>query len=1409
MPNKRYNEFIEISPTFESVVDIDADQRNINLWRKYIVGEDMDRLMEVLCQSVNKEETDSRRSFWIEGTYGTGKSHAAILVKHLMEEKADVVDTFLSQNSRLAKFRNRVMKFRAKEKGDFLVIWKTGCIARDGNSMLMEAEKAIRNALKEKFGDHADYGDISLQESVKQAINNPAHNWDYIIESTTLSDYYGSTEELRERIESGDIRALQRTAAVIRQYNWGFVDSLDTFKKWISAIIQNNRLSKTGIFFIWDEFTEYVSGSDDQTILQQLSEFSKVQPLFMFFVVHRTNEMVERVTPERYQLITHRFHQVMFHINTDAAFDLIAGSISIRTGMSEHWKDERRPVLNNIRKYLPDMSGLDDKISEQIESLCPMHPMTIKLLSRVAENYAASQRTMFRFMKDQSTSDQGFVGYINQYGPESQACWLTPDWLWDYFFTRESDFSDKDTKAAEYIRHYEESRHLVENDENAHRVFKTAMLLLALMSSTKGIYSGRRARDGISATKDCLEICLAGVMSKAQIQDLLNTMVDSRILILDEDAHGIVHIQLPFKGTGQDDFSDRLAKNDKKYTRYMMFSKDGAFAQAFEKVILKDDVDPALRRMKIAVCCAETNSINTRLREITKELEKNPYKLGLLIVTVHSDAQANSIQSLLQSKSSEMADIMHEDLDASRLTIALAKQPLTDENRKKWLTVITKQEMASEARLTGAEGGYKTEAQTIISSWVNSTVSGGKFIAYNGSSIFNNIYGTAHLRKIIRTSVQDVIFKFAPENVVVTNTAYKSCNDSAPTAGIQRKSNNSQLNSVLNSLKQAQILDLSTIGEMASAGGSKAADCVAALAKLIRDEMESGHKVNLSDLWDALQLPPFGYYNTIACGVLLGYVFSCYKNSKYTWTDSVQSPHVLAEATIAKMVSTMCCGKMTTDYLSAGSVTWQNFSDYLGKIFKLTSAQLAEQTTGFHNVREAVTKTGTPFWALKYLPAIEWDNNDLRRKADEVIDEIQIFIAQEGDVEGSMSDVLQLMQGRGRIRVVLAKAFQDKNTMAAAFRSFLFKASPELKDIATKLSIQPEELSDKLHSVMQGAIYTWTENQVEEKLADVVAEYKFLEAIGKVQGTIYHSIEVAKKDLANQFKYLRIPMAAIEQLNKPWYSTLEILYRISGSGTVYTGSDALGREVVLLDQYGVFAKDVLDNAKPILADILSAREIECTQTEINSIYGGLKDISCDTMLSQFNKELDAQIAKISSARNKVTLQETWRSITGEDSVKSWCSTYGMPLMWVIPKDLQKAFSTLLDVQRKSYTVDSAVVSSINAMRSMDSSLLSNPQKLEQAFIEVIGREYRQIWLDNHSAIITEAKIKIGNDMSSWTVSDLATVQRILKKHQQDKAKREKLNETKNAVRTMNEGILRDRVAAFLDMHPEFCDDFSE
>lgn len=77
MPTAKYSNYLEINPSFESVVDIDADTRNTNLWREYIVGDDMESLVEQMCQSIGNEAPDLRRSFWIHGSYGTGKSYAA------------------------------------------------------------------------------------------------------------------------------------------------------------------------------------------------------------------------------------------------------------------------------------------------------------------------------------------------------------------------------------------------------------------------------------------------------------------------------------------------------------------------------------------------------------------------------------------------------------------------------------------------------------------------------------------------------------------------------------------------------------------------------------------------------------------------------------------------------------------------------------------------------------------------------------------------------------------------------------------------------------------------------------------------------------------------------------------------------------------------------------------------------------------------------------------------------------------------------------------------------------------------------------------------------------------------------------------------------------------------------------
>lgn len=127
-------------------------------------------------------------------------------------------------------------------------------------------------------------------------------------------------------------------------------------------------------------------------------------------------------------------------------------------------------------------------------------------------------------------------------------------------------------------------------------------------------------------------------------------------------------------------------------------------------------------------------------------------------------------------------------------------------------------------------------------------------------------------------------------------------------------------------------------------------------------------------------------------------------------------------------------------------------------------------------------------------------------------------------------------------------------------------------------------------------------------------------------------------------------------------------------------------------------------------------------------------MSCDATLTQFEKELDNQINRISFARNKIDLQETWKSITGIETVKEWCTTYEAPIMWIIPKELQKTISTLIDVQKKNHTINAAVVAAVTSLRNMDTSILNDKSKVDDAFLSTVGDEYADIWNAEHTTI---------------------------------------------------------------------------
>ena len=343
---------------------------------------------------------------------------------------------------------------------------------------------------------------------------------------------------------------------------------------------------------------------------------------------------------------------------------------------------------------------------------------------------------------------------------------------------------------------------------------------------------------------------------------------------------------------------------------------------------------------------------------------------------------------------------------------------------------------------------------------------------------------------------------------------------------------------------------------------------------------------------------------------------------------------------------------------------------------------------------------------------------------------------------------------------------------------------------------------------MQNAVYTWTEDQVKEKLAGVVSEYRYLDVLNATMRNTYNSNEDAIKDLKNAFNHMRVAILAIEPLNLPWYDALVILRRVSQNGITQMTCEERETDIDTLRTYGTQAWECIQNVKPVLSTILEQMQIDCTTAELQTIYEGIKDVSCDATVNQFEKDLKLQTGRISQRRNRSTLLERWKTLSSTATVKAWSNERGIPLLWVVPKSASKAIRILIAVQNDERALDQDVLAAINVLDTMDHTILTDNVTAEQAFMDAIGANYRDIFEEQRREIIAELKLKLGNDVSAWDVSDLITVQTTLKKRRAEKVKKEKLQITQNHIKRMSEDALKNKVSIFLNAHPEFCDDFN-
>lgn len=82
MPAQSYSQYFNIDEKYHSVVTRDLIEKGEVRWDGFYPHE---TFIHLLRQTVDMLSGKEAKSIWVEGTYGTGKSHAALTLKCLLE----------------------------------------------------------------------------------------------------------------------------------------------------------------------------------------------------------------------------------------------------------------------------------------------------------------------------------------------------------------------------------------------------------------------------------------------------------------------------------------------------------------------------------------------------------------------------------------------------------------------------------------------------------------------------------------------------------------------------------------------------------------------------------------------------------------------------------------------------------------------------------------------------------------------------------------------------------------------------------------------------------------------------------------------------------------------------------------------------------------------------------------------------------------------------------------------------------------------------------------------------------------------------------------------------------------------------------------------------------------------------
>lgn len=1312
---EKYRHYFAIDPDYFPAVNESVIRDNPDMWQKFFPHETFVKLIKNTVSMLDRKQ---KLSIWVEGAYGTGKSHAVLTLKKLLDASEEETKAYFERYDLDNDLYNNLQ--RVKTLGKILTVHRYGSSSIHGDQDLV---LAIQESIDHAFAEDGieNKGADSLKESVIRYLSDPENKKSFgiYVEGSYSSLFGGDTVDgIIEKLNTYSDVALHilmdKIFKVARERQIkAFTMSTRDLANWIKEIIKINELK--GIVFIWDEFSEYFyNNARNLTGFQELIEISETDPFYFILVTHVSQELFSERDKDFIKL-NGRFISPHSQISLpeNIAFQLMGAAMEKNsdTEVLRDWEitaEDLQSRTRGSRKLVKSVARIGDK---ELQDILPIHPYTALLLKHISAVFDSNQRSMFDFIKnDRGNEIKGFQWFIDNCGPEDENPLLTIDMLWEFFYDKGKDFLAHDVRSVldYFIRRANQG---LADDEK--RVLKTVLLLQAI---------SQRAGDSVELfipNEQNVDNAFEGSDLDGAAGRCAEKLVRDKVLFKKRLGGGKFQYNAyvnEVSGAELDKFKEEI---DRKTTSSLITE------QLVDKTTVTDAIAfGGALKLRYELRYVSAADFDAQIKQLRNQESNFENKIVAVACFAKDDNESVVIGKRIRDALKDGSYHM--------IFIDATTTPFGKDGYSQYRDDMA-QSMYQQGKDNTLAAQYANNAKDALKKW-KIRIGDGEFIVYTAekpegerATSLESLYSA--LAEINKTKFPECLE--AAYNVIANMYTPSSLKQGVDCGANQKTTgtflSGSPATKLENALKGAWHEEQYWVNHP----NLLISRVKVKVDSVIGDAFRDSNRISIKAIYDVLKSAPYGFMPCNLTAFIMGFLLKEYVNGTYSWSDGLTND-ILDVNKLKEMVAEVINLQITPNprykekYIVAMTDEEKAFNEATSVAFGIPQNLCTSVEQTRERVRSKMKELSFPIWTLRYI----LDSCDISVEEDVLSTLIDDFcgIANSNNLGGSKTESDIAME-IGRICIA-------NKTAAASLKTILTKEKctegmcAYLSQFENgRLLILASEVGDNGQYInvlrrkfdADAANWVWNIETARQKIFELILEYEIINESNKVVDRTV-SFDGMVAGWCDKCQYIRISYAAAKNYFDDLGPFLELLHAIKKSGQMLDSQKQTFLD--LLRVHGTAFVAFRNNQVDIFKRACSYYLNGFSDEEIRELYQTIPAGAFTMEKSEYINLVDQKSGAYRSNLGSERLKKLWRDKTGTDSPRAWSKKHLMPILCLInDEDIQRArsaFSTINKAHPDALSIDKAIQYIENATF-FDA--LNNPQTLDQVFRDSIIKGY--------------------------------------------------------------------------------------